>query len=1125
MKKTKTILSLILATIMLLSLTTAVFAIEVKNPADVAVLVPKEDAYTHITGTNSVGKAHDPENNESGGDIAIHFVAEDRLVKFTTRTCSWGNNTGKLKFVFYRWDYNYSKTVSGDPLYSFISPDFRDNATATIEMPEDSNVSGDLLMLVTTDGDASDSCGFWLTSRQDGSQTYIKGVEDEVYAMPLDIYTRSSAAYEPLTDAPKKDAYSYIDASAFDYSYKATASAANITDPEYGNRILNGVERGSVAGYGQVDFGATSPKSAVLRIRNSSCDNNVAEVQMYIDDPENSKCIAAFRFYENGPEGGFEEITAVLNQEVTGVHDVYLVVNGTGFFVSAFWFTEDKQEPSYWEKMILDYKPVPESNIREDYSSTWTATDMLGRKVADSTTIKNPDEEKTVGLFYWTWHASRGKLGGGSANNQLIIDTYPGDEAEIKNDYNYYRWKSGIWNESIYGYYSGFDTWVMRKQLELFAASDIDALFFDTTNAFHVFAGGFFPLCEEINRMRKQGMNPPKIAFMLPFTDTINTAKSLENIYSAMYQQGLYSDTWFYWDGKPFVMGMEKAITNTATGKAQEALYEEMRDFFTFRAGQASYFTGPANDNEWPWLEIYPQHGFGKAKDGGVEAVAVGIAQNACDDGITAMNGKNVYGRSYTYKNRFTLLSETSKYYGYNFQEQWDRAFELDPPFVFITGWNEWTAGHYESWGYINTEGAYPDSYSDEYSRDIEPTKGDFKDVYYYQMVDNIRKFKGVQQIPQASEAKTIDIAGDFAQWDNVGPDFIGYEGGTEHRDEVAYLINGRNHYTNTTGRNDIILSKVARDEENLYFYVETAENLTPYTDPAWMRLLINTDRKYKTGWEGYDYIINRVNPTENTVTVEKADPDWKFTTAGEGSYSISGNKMMISIPRSVLGLTGKTLDLEFKWADNNLPTADSIRSGDIMSFYTDGDTAPIARFNYHYVEDISKVATPVDEPVQPELTGRDYLRRATVMAVNNPVALMEGNEVQIDENNPEVYPVIINDKTLIPIRFLVESIGAEVTWIEDENAAQIVVGKKRVKIVEGSNDMRIDKTTVKLQTPAQTINDRMYVPLRDIVEALDMQCYWFDPGVILFGFTVYDYCARPEVMKELEEIYGVEIA
>ena len=32
---------------------------------------------------------------------------------------------------------------------------------------------------------------------------------------------------------------------------------------------------------------------------------------------------------------------------------------------------------------------------------------------------------------------------------------------------------------------------------------------------------------------------------------------------------------------------------------------------------------------------------------------------------------------------------------GYNFQEQWKRACELDPPFVMVTGWNEWIAGRF----------------------------------------------------------------------------------------------------------------------------------------------------------------------------------------------------------------------------------------------------------------------------------------------------------------------------------------------------------------------------------------------------------------------------------------------
>jgi len=38
------------------------------------------------------------------------------------------------------------------------------------------------------------------------------------------------------------------------------------------------------------------------------------------------------------------------------------------------------------------------------------------------------------------------------------------------------------------------------------------------------------------------------------------------------------------------------------------------------------------------------------------------------------------------------------------------------------------------------------------------------------------------------------------------------------------------------------------------------------------------------------------------------------------------------------------------------------------------------------------------------------------------------------------------------------------------------------------------------------------------------VQVYRLDPGVILFGYTVYDYCARPEVVDELERVYNVDI-
>lgn len=1125
----KKITGIILSVLMLMSTVQSACAIDVLPPAETAVRVTKENPLTEIV-TVSGSKPFDLA--KEGKSLGLRFTAEDRIVSIKTHTCSWANNTGTFRVTFYKWEKDYNTSVSAKPLCSFVSPDAPDSLEIFMNLPKDTIVKSDVLVVFSCSDNLTDPAGVWrspISNAKVPVTAFTDGVEVTDYAMPLTIETKPEENYPPMTNAKKKDAYSVINTNDFDFG---TSEPTNLTDEKYGNKIMS-FGMGRMLGYGQVDFGETSPKGAVLRLRNSGADTNMGEVQMYLDDPGKGKCIAAFRFtdtLEYG-EASTMEITAQITEKITGVHDVYLLATAAyPYYITNFWFTEKELPLSEWEQRIADFEPVPDSEIIEDYSSTWTATDMLGRKLPDHSVAGDLKNDRSVGIFYWSWHGNNDAPDTANAgNNQLVMDCYPGDPAEIKNDYSYYKWKDkGFWNESIYGYYSGQDQWVLRKQLELLAAADIDGVFCDNSNGFRSLTGGYMPLAKTMHEMRRDGIDVPKIAFVLPFLNSNGwTVPHLENIYQNMYQPGLYSDVWFTWEGKPLVIAMSNAFDNVATNEEQEALHKEILEFFTFRSCEPDYILGEGQralhkgTKQWSWLQNYPQHTFGKTKDGRVEQISVGVAQNHNGSHIMSMNGKDVFGRSYTYKNKFTQLSETSKYYGYNFAEQWERALEVDPAMVFVTGWNEWTAGNQKF--YFSTDNAYPDSFDDEYSRDIEPTKGDFKDSYYYQLVSYIRKYKGVQPLPQASGIKTIE-PGDFAQWEDVKPDFVAYKGGTQHRDAYAWKVNGRNHYSNNTGRNDIVLSKVARDDSNVYFYVETAENLTSHTDEKWMRLLLNTDRKYATGWEGYDFIINRVNPSENKVVVEKAKADWSFETAGEGTYRVSGNKMMIAIPRNVLGLEGKILDFEFKWADNNLPSAKELPKGDIMSFYNDGDTAPIGRFNYHYAEDSAKVKRPVDEPVIPQLTGHDYLRRATVMAIDNPVAMMEGNSVLVDENNENVYPVIINDKTLLPIRFLSESIGAEVTWIEETATAQITLGSKRIRIQEGSSVMQIDKAKVTLQTPAQTMNDRMYVPLRDIVEALDMQCAWFDPGVILVGTNVFEFSANPDVTDYLERFYGIDI-
>lgn len=368
----------------------------------------------------------------------------------------------------------------------------------------------------------------------------------------------------------------------------------------------------------------------------------------------------------------------------------------------------------------------------------------------------------------------------------------------------------------------------------------------------------------------------------------------------------------------------------------------EIKSFFTFRPGQPDYVSGPSRDDQWGWLENAPQHGYAPKTEGGYEQATVGVAQNASDASGGHASGFNTpltYGRSYT--KAFGQDTRPDAYLkGLNFQEQWDNANKLNPDLIFVTGWNEWIAGRWFDWDVKPF--AFVDEYSAEKSRDIEPVKswGNKGDVYYMQLINNVRKFKGMGPEDTVSEAKTIDME-NIASWADVKPEFLSYKGNVMHRNhpgQGSSLV-----YTNTTGRNDIVSAKVARDASYIYFKVQTADVLTSKTDPKWMRLFIDIDRNKSTGWEGYDFIINRSSPGDSAL-VEKSQNSWNWEPSGSAAYVVVGNSLVLKIKRSLLGIEdGKVINLEFKWSDNMQ------EDGNIMDFYVNGDVAPGSRFNYVY--------------------------------------------------------------------------------------------------------------------------------------------------------------------------------
>ena len=638
--------------------------------------------------------------------------------------------------------------------------------------------------------------------------------------------------------------------------------------------------------------------------------------------------------------------------------------------------------------------------------TTWTAVDELGRSVLNA---NNPaaKENRDVIMFYWTWHESRqvalydgnGVQYGGSFNGSgvpgitdITVVLQQSNGAAANNFYHPY-WASSqvcFWGRPLFDYYRTTDTWVLRKHAEMLADAGVDAVAFDCSNGTFLWWDSTWELLRVWDQARQDGVKVPKIVFHLRFLADEDARTELHDIYNKLYSKNLYREMWYYVDNHPLVIGFPECLGGSD-------LDQTIKNFFTFRRPQADYVNGDVGTSSkpyWGWLETNTQHLFNG------EEMTVGVSQNATDGArghCYAFNAPGSYGRSHTRANGNSLLSgglttgisSASFIQGYNFQEQWDTAIQADPKYVFVTGWNEWVAGKsrafpvdpftntaptyydaptqttytyspYGIWNGASGPPAFADQYDSERSRDIEPTHfwGDYGDVYYYQLAKNIRQYKGVADYPNVSRKKTMTIDGDFSGWESVSPDFKHYRGNVGHRNHPNHTSDGT-RYTDNTGRNDIVDARVTRDNEYIYFYVETDQTITSRTDPAWMRLFINIDRNYTTGWKGYDFCLNYRNPSgDNTGYVSRnSNNAWSWTDAGTFDYAVNGNKMEIRVSRELLGVASGSLDFEFKWSDNmqlydgNYNVNNANGTAWVLDFLVSGDCAPGGRFNFHYKE------------------------------------------------------------------------------------------------------------------------------------------------------------------------------
>ena len=188
---------------------------------------------------------------------------------------------------------------------------------------------------------------------------------------------------------------------------------------------------------------------------------------------------------------------------------------------------------------------------------------------------------------------------------------------------------------------------------------------------------------------------------------------------------------------------------------------------------------------------------------------------------------------------------------------------------------------------------------------------------------------------------------------------------------------------------------------------------------------------------------------------------------------------------------------------DNSVkePTAPIKENFEFAGWYTDKELTT----KYDFTEKVTKSFT-----LYAKWTEQKQENGGSEDVVNNN----SGNEnkessntivLTIDEHDALVYgttktndvaPKVVNDRTMLPARFVAENLGATVEW-DGEKQLVTITGKNEkqedvtILITIGSDYAKVNGEDVKLDSPAFVENDRTYTPIRFISENLGATVEW----------------------------------
>lgn len=144
-----------------------------------------------------------------------------------------------------------------------------------------------------------------------------------------------------------------------------------------------------------------------------------------------------------------------------------------------------------------------------------------------------------------------------------------------------------------------------------------------------------------------------------------------------------------------------------------------------------------------------------------------------------------------------------------------------------------------------------------------------------------------------------------------------------------------------------------------------------------------------------------------------------------------------------------------------------------------------------------------------------------SVFATNDEIRVyLDGEKIEFD-----IKPQTINGRTMVPIRAIFEAMGATVSWDDATETAVCIKEETVIKMTVDNNVMSINDTVVNMDVSPVVINERTLAPARYVAEAFGAEVNWSSKNKVVSlttnGIPVYaDYYNVPDIGK----FFGVEL-